>query len=56
MAVDSNHQTYSSADGITLQSLESKAETAKLLNPAWPWREREPSGSRASTVRFLNCT
>ncbi len=29
MAVDSNHQTYSSADGITLQSLEAKAETAK---------------------------
>jgi cytochrome P450 len=29
MAVDSNHQTFSSADGITLQSLESKAETAK---------------------------
>jgi cytochrome P450 len=29
MAVDSNHGTYSSADGITLQSLESKAETAK---------------------------
>jgi cytochrome P450 len=29
MAVDSNHQVFSSADGITLQSLESKAETAK---------------------------
>jgi cytochrome P450 len=29
MAVDSNHQAFSSADGITLQSLESKAETAK---------------------------
>jgi cytochrome P450 len=29
MAVDSNHGTYSSADGITLQSLEAKAETAK---------------------------
>jgi cytochrome P450 len=29
MAVDSNHATYSSADGITLQSLEAKAETAK---------------------------
>ena len=29
MAVDSNHGTYSSADGITLQSLESKAEQAR---------------------------
>ncbi|WP_372786635.1 cytochrome P450 [Phenylobacterium sp.] len=29
MAVDSNHQVFSSADGITLQSLEAKAETAK---------------------------
>jgi cytochrome P450 len=29
MAVDSNHGAFSSADGITLQSLESKAETAK---------------------------
>ena len=29
MAVDSNHGVFSSADGITLQSLESKAETAK---------------------------
>ena len=29
MAVDSNHQVFSSADGITLQSVESKAETAK---------------------------
>jgi cytochrome P450 len=29
MAVDSNHQAFSSADGITLQSLESKAEQAR---------------------------
>jgi cytochrome P450 len=29
MAVDSNHGTYSSADGITLQSLESKAEQVR---------------------------
>jgi cytochrome P450 len=29
MAVDTNHQVFSSADGITLQSLESKAEMAK---------------------------
>ena len=29
MAVDSNHGAFSSADGITLQSLESKIETAK---------------------------
>ena len=29
MAVDSNHAAFSSADGITLQSLESKIETAK---------------------------
>ena len=29
MAVDSNHGVFSSADGITLQSLESKAETAR---------------------------
>jgi len=29
MAVDSNHGAFSSADGITLQSLESKAETAR---------------------------
>ncbi len=28
MAVDTNHQVFSSADGITLQSLESKAENA----------------------------
>jgi len=28
MAVDTNHQVFSSADGIVLQSLESKAETA----------------------------
>ena len=28
MAVDTNHQVFSSADGITLQSLESKAEMA----------------------------
>jgi cytochrome P450 len=29
MAIDTNHQVFSSADGITLQSLESKAEMAK---------------------------
>src|SRR5665213_851722 len=29
MAVDTNHQVFSSADGITLQSLEAKAEMAK---------------------------
>ena len=29
MAVDTNHQVFSSEDGITLQSLESKAEMAK---------------------------
>ena len=29
MAVDSNHGAFSSADGITLQSLESKAEQAR---------------------------
>src|SRR6476659_5543406 len=29
MAVDSNHQVFSSADGITLQSLESKRENEK---------------------------
>ena len=34
MAVDTNHQVFSSADGITLQSLESKAEMAK--RPARP--------------------
>jgi cytochrome P450 len=28
MAVDTNHEVFSSADGITLQSLESKAQTA----------------------------
>ncbi|MDF2902033.1 MAG: cytochrome, partial [Phenylobacterium sp.] len=28
MAVDTNHQVFSSADGIVLQSLESKAESA----------------------------
>ena len=29
MAVDTNHQVFSSADGITLQTLEAKAEMAK---------------------------
>jgi cytochrome P450 len=29
MAVDTNHKVFSSEDGITLQSLESKAEMAK---------------------------
>jgi cytochrome P450 len=29
MAVDTNHQVFSSAGGITLQSLEAKAEMAK---------------------------
>src|SRR5579864_1571177 len=32
MAVDTNHQVFSSADGITLQSLESKIEMARRPN------------------------
>ena len=32
MAIDTNHQVFSSADGITLQSLESKAEMARRPN------------------------
>ena len=38
MAVDTNHQVFSSEDGITLQTLESKAEMAKSAR-----RARAPS-------------